>query len=218
MSRIRTPAILALTAVAVGFAASVSLLRSRRAPAFHGTDVGDGVSAHDFTLVSGDSVRHTLGEFRGKAVVLYFGYTTCPDVCPLTMSRLRTVMDRLGESREDVQVLLVTVDPDVDTPDTVDAYARRFDPTFIGLGGDRDALQAVARDYGVYASEPSAPAHRLEGHEDHGDDVEHGLPTRRLAHSSYIFGIAPDGTLRVLWGHEATADEIAEDLRVLLRL
>lgn len=216
MSRIRTSAVLALAAVAATIAAAIVFLRSPVGPAFHGTDLGPGVPAPAVTLLSGDSARVSLDDFRGRAVLLFFGYTTCPDVCPLTMGKLRRVMERLGEERPAVQVVLITVDPDLDTPADIHAYARRYDPAFIGLGGERDALQAVARDFGVYASEPSAPARRLEGHEEHGDERDHGLPPRLIAHSSYLFGITPEGELRLLWSEEATVDEIAGDVRALL--
>lgn len=209
---------LALTAVALLFAATLATVRSTRVPAFTATDLGTGVPAPDFTLLSDGGERVSLSQFRGRAVLLFFGYTTCPDVCPLTLAKLGGVMDALGNARHDVQVLLVSVDPEVDTPDDVAAYARGFDPGFVGLTGSPDALRAVTREYGVYASEPTAPARRLEGHADHGDERAHGLPARLITHSSYIFGITRDGALRLMWSQDARAEDIAADVRDLLRL
>jgi protein SCO1/2 len=217
MSRIRPTAFVALAAVGISLAAAVWLIRGSTGPALHGIDPGPETSAAEFALPTEGGEQVSLAGLRGKAVIVYFGYTTCPDVCPLTMARLRDALRLLGPGREDVQVVMITVDPEVDTPEAVAAFARRFDPTFIGLGGDRGTLQAVARAYGVHASEPTAPARRLEGHEEHGDERAHGLPARLLEHSSYLFGIAPDGSLRVLWSERTPPDAIAADLGVILR-
>ena len=92
------------------------------------------------------------------AVLLFFGYTSCPDACPTPLAKLRRVMEILGERRSDVRVLLVTVDPEVDDPQTLREYVQNFDLGFTGLTGDPDTLAEVAASFGIYAGAPDEPA------------------------------------------------------------
>lgn len=201
----------------------------RAAPvSFHGTHLGAGVPAHDFTLESAAGPV-SLSDFRGQAVLMFFGYTHCPDVCPFTMARLRLAMEVLGERSRDVQVLLVTVDPDLDTPERLGDYARHFDPSFIGLTGSRARLEEVTRAYGVHAGDappvttPAADGddghagHAHSGHDAHSGDGAHHPPPRLIEHTSQVFGIDRRGDYRLLWGTDVTADQIAEDVRQILR-
>ena len=212
MSRSRIIAV-ALAIVAFGAAAAV-VLPGLRPPTFHGTDLGPTSTPREFTLQAAGRGPVSLSDYRGKVAVLFFGYTSCPDVCPTTMARLRQVMERLGDRRTDVQVLLITVDPEVDTPAKLREYVQAFDLGFVGLGGDRETLAEVARSFGAYAGEPQPPAPSNEGHGDHGGETA----SRMIPHTSHVFGIDRAGRLRVLWGPELGADEIAADVRGLLRL
>ena len=205
--RIRTLAIAAVLALSAATFAAFSLARLSP-PELHGTDLGPGVPAADFTLQSAERGAVSLADLRGDAVLLFFGYTTCPDVCPLTMGKLRQAVESLGEDAADVQVALISVDPELDTPERVQRFVANFHPDFLGLTGTRATLQQVAQDYGVYASEPETNA----------GAAAHADPRRVIAHSSYVFGITRDGEMRILWDGQTPADEIAADVRALLRL
>ncbi|MDR9824823.1 SCO family protein, partial [Vibrio sp. FNV 38] len=107
----------------------------------------------DFSLTDHTGKRRTLEDFRGKVVVMFFGYTHCPDVCPTTLAELRAVMDTLGKDADRVQVLFVTVDPERDTQDLLAKYVPAFDPRFIGLRpANETELKKVASDFKVFYS------------------------------------------------------------------
>jgi protein SCO1 len=224
MRRIRVLPVLAAVAALAATVAATALFRAEP-PSFHGTDLGPGVVAPDFELEAAERGRVSLSSFRGRAVLMFFGYTHCPDVCPLTMGKLRRALELVGDRAGDVQVLLVTVDPDVDSPERMRQFLLNFDPSFIGLTGTRPELEAVAGMYGAYmgqAPETPAPA----AHHHHGPAADGGPeaatatpPTPRLIdHTSQVFGIDRRGSFRLLWGSEATAEQIAEDVGRLLRL
>ena len=110
----------------------------RDAPQFKASDVTGTAYGRDFRLTGHDGKPRTLADFRGKVVVLFFGYTQCPDVCPTTLAELADVMRQLGPDADRVQVLFVTVDPDRDSADLLSKYVPAFNPTFLGLRGDAD--------------------------------------------------------------------------------
>ena len=119
-----------------------------RAPEY-GIAIGAAQPAEDFTLQGSNGRPVTLSEFRGKPVLLYFGYTTCPDVCPTTLADLRMAMQELGSAKDKVQVLFVTVDPERDTAERLATYLQFFDPSFIGLTGSLPDIEAIASRFGV---------------------------------------------------------------------
>jgi protein SCO1 len=219
MSRNLLLASFAVLAATTASAAFVFVSNARTSgPSFHGTHLGAGYEAPAFTLEAADRGAVSLSDFRGRAVLLFFGYTQCPDVCPLTMAKLRLAMEQLGDRRQDVQVILITVDPEEDSPARLREYLQHFDPAFLGLSGTRRELEAVAADYGAYmgtlqpteqpAADPDDP------HAHHG----HRPPPRLIDHTSQVFGIDRRGNFRLLWGSEVTADQMTEDVRRLLRL
>lgn len=216
-------ALVAFVALATASMAAYALTRSAPLP-FHGTDLGPGVPAPEFTLESADRGDVSLSDFRGRAVLMFFGYTQCPDVCPLTMHKLRLAMDELGEPRQDVQVLLITVDPEMDSPQRLREYLVNFDDDFVGLSGTREELEAVASVYGAYMGTVSTPEPAVAGddphagHDAHAGHGAHRPPPRLIDHTSHVFGIDRRGNYRLLWGGDATAEQIAEDVRRLLRL
>jgi protein SCO1 len=221
MQRNRLMALLALVAVMTATVAAYAISRSVP-PSFHGTDLGPGVVAHDFTLEGNQRQPVSLSDLRGRAVLMFFGYTHCPDVCPLTLGKLRLALELLGDRARDVQVVLVTVDPELDTPERMGEYLLNFHAGFIGLTGTRAELETVTKAYGVYAGEPppvGGHAGQDDGHHDpHAGHGAHRPPPRLIDHTSQVFGIDRRGNFRLLWGSDATADQIAEDVRQLLRL
>ncbi len=202
-------AVLAVTAVVMASVAAFALSRGVP-PTFHGTDLGAGIPAHDFELEAADRGRLALSDFQGRPVLMFFGYTHCPDVCPLTLGRIRLALEQaraLGE----VQVLLVTVDPEMDSPERMRDYLAAFDPRFVGLTGSREQLEQITGEYGVYVSGPHP------GDDAHSDHSSHP-PPRLIDHTSHIFGIDRRGNFRLLWSPDVTPDQLAEDVRRLLRL
>jgi protein SCO1/2 len=143
-------------------------------------------------------VRH-LDDFRGKAVVVFFGFTHCPDVCPTTLADLARVMQQLGPDAERVQVLFITVDPERDTPSDLAQYVNAFDPRFIALRGDPQQTARVAKEFKIYYEK------RKQG------------DTYTVDHSAQSYVIDPHGRLRLLVRHDRLAQDLPEDLRVILK-
>jgi protein SCO1/2 len=167
---------------------------------FNATDVTGADWGKDFALTDHNGTPRKLADFRGKAVVMFFGYTLCPDVCPTNMVAMKETMKLLGPDAARVQVLFVTVDPTRDTPKLLAQYVPWFDPSFLGLWGDEKTIAATARDFKVfYAKRPGADPKVYS--------VDHTA-------SSYVFD--PTGRLRLVIRHGETPDRIAADLRQLL--
>jgi protein SCO1/2 len=133
------------------FACAVLLCACDKAPDFKNLDItGNKQFGSDFSLPDTTGKTRTLADFKGKAVVLFFGYTHCPDVCPTTLAELSQALQQLGDKSKDVQVLMVTVDPARDTPDLLGQYVKAFNPSYIALRPDDAQLQKVAKDFRVY--------------------------------------------------------------------
>ncbi|MBB6136075.1 protein SCO1/2 [Massilia aurea] len=196
MKRLLT--IAAFSAVAL-FATGCDKLRDK-APAFHNTDVTGVDYAKGFTLTDHTGKVRTLEDFRGKIVVMFFGYTQCPDVCPTTMAEMATVLKELGPSADEVQVLFVTVDPERDTQELLSHYVPAFDKRFIGLYGDAAATAKVAKEFKVfYAKAPGADA-----------------SSYTVDHTAGSFVFDKQGQLRLFVRHGQGPGLIAHDLRQLL--
>jgi protein SCO1/2 len=174
---------------------------SPEAPKFMASDVTGTAFGRDFALTDHTGRARTLADFRGKAVVLFFGYTQCPDVCPTTLATLAETMQRLGPDAADVQVLFVTVDPERDTAELLSHYVTAFNPSFIGLSGDADATARTAKEFKIlYQKQPGkAPG------------------SYTMDHSAGTFIFDPQGRLRVYVSYGQGADVFAHDIRELLR-
>jgi len=138
--------------LALVFSCAALLSACEKAPDFKNLDItGNKQFGSDFSLPDTHGKTRTLADFKGKAVVLFFGYTHCPDVCPTTLAELSQAMQQLGDKSKDVQVLMVTVDPARDTPDLLGQYVAAFNSSYIGLRPANDAqLAQVAKDFRVY--------------------------------------------------------------------
>jgi len=139
----------------------------------------------------------SLEDFSGKAVVLFFGYTSCPDICPSTMSDLKQVKEYLGEEANKVQVVFVTVDPERDTLEKLGSYVTLFNPSFIGLSGTEEQLQPVWNGYGVFR-EIDTESDSMAGY--------------LVNHTSRIYLIDPAGRLLITYGFGTPPEEITEDI------
>jgi protein SCO1 len=170
-------------------------------PRFQASDVTGAAFGHDFKLTDHNGKPRTLADFRGKAVVIFFGYTQCPDVCPTTLSDLAAALQKLGADASRVQVLFVTVDPERDTPQLLSQYVPAFNPTFLGLYGDAAQTAAAAREFKVlYQKQPgSTPG------------------SYSMDHSAGTFIFDPQGRLRLYVGNAQGPDVYAHDIRELLR-
>jgi len=186
----------------VMFAAALALSAcGREGPKFRASDVTGSSFGRDFTLTDHTGKTRTLADFRGKAVVLFFGYTTCPDVCPTTLQTLAEAKKRLGPDGDKVQVLFVTVDPERDKPELLSAYVTTFDPSFLGLYGDAEATARTAKEFKiVYQKQPGRTP-----------------DTYTMDHSAGTFVFDPAGRLRLYVGHGQDAELFEHDLRELLR-
>jgi protein SCO1/2 len=190
LARLVVVALLALGSAACGPAA----------PKFLGSDVTGSSFGRDFKLTDPAGRQRTLADFRGKAVVLFFGYTQCPDACPTTLSELAAAMQTLGPDAARVQVLFVTVDPERDTAELLAQYVPAFHPTFLGLRGDAQATAEVAKEFKVlYQKQPgTTPA------------------TYSMDHSAGTFIFDPEGRLRVYVSYGQGPQAFAHDIGALL--
>ena len=172
-------------------------------PEFKNIDITGGTAfGKDFSLVDPDGKVRTLVDFKGKVVMMFFGYTQCPDVCPTTLTEMQQVMTILGPQSDKVQVLFVTVDPQRDTAAILKQYVPAFDPRFLGLSpADDAALEKVAKDFKIYYK-------KVPG-------VSSGSYTMDHTAGSYAFD--PDGRLRLYIKHAQGPDTLAHDLKELLK-
>jgi len=168
-------------------------------PKFKSTDITGVEYGAKLELTDHTGRARTLADFRGKAVVLFFGFTQCPDVCPTTLADIASSLKKLGADADRVQVLFVTVDPERDTPKALAEYVGAFDPRFIALRGDAAQTQRVAKEFRIYYEKRKQ-----------GDDYT-------VDHSGQTYVIDPQGRLRLLVRHERIAQDLADDLRTLLR-
>ena len=172
-----------------------------RPPEMHGVVLQSPQRLTDFTLDGSTGESISLSDFRGKPVLIYFGYTFCPDVCPTTLNDLTDTMDALGKKADDVQVIMVSVDPERDTPEQLATYLRYFDPRFIGMTGTKDDIDAAATQFGVF----------YEAHE--GTAATGYL----VDHTSTVALVDEDGYLREIFSFDTPGEDIAADVAYWLR-
>lgn len=178
---------------------------SRQAPAgkFRSTDLTGVDWGKDFHLTDQNGKARSLADFRGKVVLLFFGYTHCPDVCPTTLATLASARKALGAQADRVQVLFVTVDPARDTPQRLAQYLRGFDSSFLGLWGDDAAIARTAKAFKVYYKTP------------HGEHDDRGLEA--VEHSAGVYAFDPGGRLRLYIDQGKSPADIVHDVRLLLK-
>jgi len=165
-------------------------------------DVAGAMPDLAFTLTGPDGETVDAKDFRGKPVLLFFGFTHCQHVCPMTLARLTVLMKQLGPDARDLQVLLVTVDPERDTPEAMKTYTAAFGPWLLGLTGSEEALTQLRESYGVYSA--------MESSDSKGD--------YNIMHSSIVFAFDADGKVRLLLSDLSDGDAVVADLRQLINL
>ena len=184
-------------------AALIALTACSPKPEFKNIDItGSTAFGKDFSLQDPDGKLRTLADFKGKVVVVFFGYTQCPDICPTTLTEMQQVMTLLGPLSDKVQVLFVTVDPQRDTAAILKQYVPAFDPRFLGLRPvDDAALEKVAKDFKIYYK-------KVPG-------TSPGSYTMDHTAGSYAFD--PEGRLRLYIKHAQGPETLAHDLKELLK-
>jgi len=181
----------------------VAVLVFAKPASFRGTTFGEPYPlASEIELTRSDGSSFQLSEMRGNVVLLFFGYTTCPDVCPTTMAELKLAMAELGEAdAAQVKVLFVTVDPERDTPERVQEYVDRFNPAFVGLSGSQAELEKIWQAYGVYRE-------IIQGTSAAGYTVDH---------TARVTVIDQQGNLRISFGFDTPVEDMVHDLKLILK-
>lgn len=168
--------------------------------AFESTDITGADFGRDFELIDHNGTMRHLADFRGKVVVMFFGFTHCPDVCPTTLAEFNSALKKLGDASNRVQVLFVTVDPERDTPEVLRAYVTAFNSDFLGLTGTPDQIAEVAREFKIVYRK--APGSNPENY-----SVDHSAGT-------YI--LDEQGRLRLFASYGQGSEAIASDIAQLL--
>ncbi|WP_447528219.1 SCO family protein [Vreelandella sp. TE19] len=165
---------------------------------FRTTDIEEIMPPLEFDLTNDDGQAASAEEYRGKTTLVYFGYTQCPDVCPLTLARFASILDRLDEQeRDDVQMLLISVDPNRDTPEVLKRYTDAFGPEFTGLTGDKQEIDALTNRYRI--------SYTFEEPNERGDYI--------VNHSSAVFAFNEEGEPRFLVRDPHSDQDVLADLR-----
>jgi len=169
---------------------------------WNASDVAGAMPDLEFVLTGTDGERVDAQTLRGKPLLLFFGFTNCPHVCPTTLTRLTVLMKQLGPAAEDIRVVFVTVDPDRDTAEVMKRYTAAFGPWLIGLTGPEEDLTRLRESYGVYAA--------MESSDEKG--------TYNVMHSTVVFGFDAKGRVRILISDLDDGDGIVSDLKQLIDL
>jgi protein SCO1 len=190
----------AVAAATAGLAACDGALPGAGKPAFKSIDITGAEYARTLQLADPDGQSRSLADYKGKVVVVFFGYTQCPDVCPTTMAELAEVKRSLGPDGARVQGIFVTVDPARDTAELLKAYVANFGPDIVGLRGTPEQIQAAAKEFKVFYS-------KVPGKTDTSYTVDHTA-------GSYIFDAK--GRVRLFTRYGSGAQALASDLKILL--
>ena len=171
-------------------------------PQFKAIDITGADYAQGFQLTDFNGQPRSLADYKGKAVVVFFGFTQCPDVCPTTMNEMAQVNELLGTDGDKLQVVFISIDPERDTPEVLKAYMGSFDPSFTGLyAASPDALAALAKDFKIYYK-------KVDGKTPTSYSMDHTA-------ASYVYD--PQGRLRLYARYGIGPQAMADDIRLLLK-
>ncbi len=199
MSRLRLFGFLfAFGLILISAVTGVAWLRASAEPALRGR-VLEPQPAPEVVLTGAGGREVRLSAFSGKVVLLYFGYTFCPDVCPTTLTELRKAFQELGPRADAARVIMVSVDPERDTPDRIDEYVKRFDRRFLGLSGTPEQVAAAAAAFDIYYTRERGSA--ASGY--------------LVTHTASVLLIDPDGQIRLSYAYGTPPADIAADIRAL---
>lgn len=198
--------------VAGGIAALVTACGSgnESAPPFNGTDITGAGWGRGFDLTDHTGKRRALADFRDKVVLAFFGYTNCPDACPLALSEMAQVVKQLGRDGDKVQGLFITVDPERDTPERLASYVPAFHPTFIGLRGTEQEIEKVKREFKIYSSAEKPDSGSHSGH----GEVQ---TPYMVNHSTGIYALDKAGRPRLYFSaNDRSVEAMVHDVKLLL--
>jgi len=189
--------------IGVGSLSALGLLGCDAKPQLgdvHGLDLSQADFARDFQLQDAQGQPRSLADFHGKVLLVFFGFTQCPDICPTALFRATEVKELLGQDANRLDVAFITVDPERDTPEILDAYVKAFDPAFVGLYGDAAQTRKTAQEFKVYyAKVPTGSSYTMD-------------------HTALTYVFDAKGKLRLALRHNQTAEEVAHDVRRVLAL
>ncbi len=188
-------------ALAAVLAGGCDTVRDAASGGFNGVELADPKAAPDITIADADGQLFDLSEQRGKVVLLFFGYTHCPDVCPTTLADWARVRAALGADADKVRFVFVSVDPDRDTPAVSHGYATQFDTSFIGLTADDATIDRLRSGLNIFAQAEQADSSGAYG----------------VAHSAQVFLVDRKGRLRILYPFGSTAGDMLGDIQRLIR-
>ena len=173
----------------------------KRPYTFRGSVIDPAVPAPEFSLLSSQGGEYRLGSRTGKFILIFFGYTHCPDVCPTTLYEMKEIKARLKDKAENIEFVFITVDPERDTQEQLTRYLASFDGSFFGLTGTNEQLEMVWKDYGVYREI---------------QETDNSLGYL-VDHTSRLYLINSQGELMMTYLYETTLDEIVSDLNHLIK-
>lgn len=188
---------ISVMAVVLGLAVGYYFFRPHT---FHGTVIQSPEPSYNFTLTS-SSGDVSLTDYRGKLVLMYFGYTFCPDICPATLANVGQALRDLGSRADDIQVIMVSLDPERDTTEKLSDYVDQFHPSMIGITGTKEKLDEVASLYGIFYQ-------KAEGSDATGYLIDH---------TATLLVLDREGYLKLVFPFGVTSQEIADDLKYMLR-
>lgn len=188
---------ISVIAVVLGLAVGYYFFRPHT---FHGTVIQSPEPSFDFNLTS-SSGDVSLSDYRGKLVLMYFGYTFCPDICPATLANVGQALRDLGTQADDIQVIMVSLDPERDTPEKLSSYVGQFHPSIIGITGSKEQLDEVTSLYGIFYQ-------KTEGSDATGYLIDH---------TATLLVLDREGYLKLVFPFGVTSQDIADDLKYMLR-
>jgi protein SCO1/2 len=180
----------------------ILLLAACQSYQFNGTQYPDFQLAPDFELTTTDGDPFRLSDHQGKIVLMFFGYTSCPDVCPTTLAEARRVLEGLGDDPDRVKFVFITVDPERDTPEVLGTYVSAFHRSIVGLTGSTDKLAAVRQDYGIFAEK---------------EVLEGSAAGYIVSHTARVFLVDAEGRLKLSYSFGTPPEDILEDIHHILR-
>jgi protein SCO1/2 len=185
--------------IAVLLAMLVSLIACDKLPvSYNSIDITGSDAYRDFQLTDSTGKQRSLKEFRGKYVLVFFGFTQCPAICPTALARAAAVKQQLGKDGERLQVIFISIDPERDTSELIAEYTKAFDPSFIGLRGSLQDTKQVADEFKVFYAKVKT-----------GSDYT-------MDHSTLSYLFDPNGNIRLAMRHEHTAEKYVSDIRQLM--
>jgi protein SCO1 len=186
---------------ALGLVSTFGLTACADKPSFRNVDITGAEFAREFALTDHNGTARTLADFKNKAVVVFFGFTQCPDVCPTTLAEMTEAIKLLGADGNRIQVLFITIDPERDTPEFLKKYVPAFHPSFLGLTGSPEAIAKVAKEFKVFYQKSAGKTP--------------GSYTMDHTANSYVFD--PQGKVRLVVKHGLGAAPLVQDLKQLLK-